>query len=241
MRTLFALSPALDTAAIAAALKAQGRVQVQGALTADSAEAIHEVLSRGTDWGLAWAAAGQGGKHVRGAELRAMDPQVRAKFGHEAATAARQGQFAFLYAQYPMIRAYNERWQPGHPLDLLLEHLNSPAMLDFARAVSGDASIVNADAQATLYAPGHFLTQHDDLVREEGRRLAYVFNFARDWRPDYGGQLNFLDADGNTALGLLPRFNTLNLFTVPMAHCVAMVSRFAPVGRFSITGWFRDH
>ena len=36
------------------------------------------------------------------------------------------------------------------------------------------------------------------------------------------------------------RFNTLNMFTVAQPHNVTYVPPFAPVGRYAITGWFRD-
>lgn len=240
MRTLFALNPLLDVPAIAHALKTHGRVQVRQFLHPEAADSIHDVLARGTDWGLAWAAAGKAGAHVRGAQLRAMPPEERARFGTEAAEAAKKGKFAFLYAQYPMVKAYLEKWDPGHPLDLLLEHLNTPPMLDFARAVSGIPEIRSVDAQATLYAPGHFLTLHNDEVEGEGRRIAFIISLARDWLPDWGGHLNFVADDGDTVEGFVPRFNALNLFTVPNRHNVGTVAPFAPVGRFSITGWFRD-
>lgn len=240
IRTLFALNPGLDRPAIAAALKTYGRVQVRQFLHPDAAEAIHEVLRLGTDWGLAWAAENNAGAHIRGPELRAMSPEARARFGLEAGQAASKGEFGFLYAQYPMLEAYVQGWSPGHPLDLLLEHLNAEPMLAFAREVSGIPEIVKTDAQATLYAPGHFLTVHDDSVAQEGRRVAYVLSLAKDWRPDWGGHLNFIDDDGDTIEGFVPRFNALNLFKVPMRHNVGALPPFAPVGRFSITGWFRD-
>lgn len=239
-KTLFALNPAIDRAAAAHGLQSSGRAQVRSVLTPESADAIHEVLARHTDWGIGWAAGGEKGVNLRGEKLRALLPADRARFGEKAAIAARQGNFAFVYGRYPMVDAYKENWDPGHPLDLLLEHLNAPPMLDFVREVSGIATLVKADAQATLYAPGHFLTHHDDSHAAEGRRVAYVLNFTREWRPDWGGYLLFYDADGDVVAGFRPRFNALNLFLVPERHNVSYVPPFAPVGRFAITGWFRD-
>lgn len=61
-----------------------------------------------------------------------------------------------------------------------------------------------------------------------------------EWRPDFGGYLLFLNEDGDIEQGFRPRFNALNLFAVPQKHCVSYVPPFAPMGRFAITGWFRD-
>jgi Rps23 Pro-64 3,4-dihydroxylase Tpa1-like proline 4-hydroxylase len=238
---LFALNPALDRAAIRTALAENRLVQIEDFLTADAAEALWQVLRQQTPFGLAWAGDGQPhGQHVRAEQMRTLSPEQKAAMCNAAASAAAAGRFAFLYGQYPLVEAYVQNWHPGHPLYQLLEEINAAPALDFARDVAGHADIIKADAQATLYAGGHFLTDHDDLVEVEGRRLAYVLNLAKDWKPDWGGYLNFMDAKGNIVAGFMPRFNTMNLFLVPLRHNVGHVPAFAPVGRFAITGWFRN-
>jgi Rps23 Pro-64 3,4-dihydroxylase Tpa1-like proline 4-hydroxylase len=113
--------------------------------------------------------------------------------------------------------------------------------MDLVRAISGMSDLVKADAQATLYGPNHFLAVHNDEDTSAGRRVAYVLTLcAEDWRPDWGGYLNFYDADGDVVAGYRPRFNALNLFAVPQKHNVSFVPPFAPVARYAITGWFRD-
>jgi SM-20-related protein len=241
MPALFALNPVLDRAAIRAALAENRLVQVEDFLEPASAEALWQVLRHHTPFGLAWAGDGQpGGQHLRPEQLRAMSADQKAAMGNAAASAAAAGRFAFLYGQYPIVEGYIGQWHPGHPLYQLLEEVNAAPSLDFARAVSGHADILKADAQATLYAAGHFLTDHDDLVEVEGRRLAYVLNLAKDWKPDWGGYLNFMDLKGNIGAGFIPRFNTMNLFLVPVRHNVSHVPPFAPLGRYAITGWFRN-
>lgn len=241
MPALFALNPGLNRPAIRAALAENRFVQIEDFLEAGAAEALWQVLREATPFGLSWAGDGQPrGQNLRPEQLRQMSPQQKAALGNAAASAAAAGRFAFLYGQYPIVDSYLAQWHPGHPLYGLLEEINAPPVLDFARDVSGHAGLIKADAQATVYAAGHFLTDHDDLVEEEGRRLAYVLNLARDWKPDWGGYLNFMDVKGNVAAGFMPRFNTMNLFVVPLRHNVSQVAQFAPMGRFAITGWFRD-
>lgn len=238
---LLAINPALDRAAIRAALAENRFVQIEDFLEASAADALWQVLRQHTPFGLAWAGDGQPhGQHVRPEQMRTLSPQQKAAMGNAAASAAAAGRFAFLYGQYPLVESYKQNWHPGHPLYQLLEEMNSAPALDFARDVSGHADIIKVDAQATLYAGGHFLTDHDDLVEVEGRRLAYVLNLARDWKPDWGGYLNVMDASGNIVAGFMPRFNTMNLFLVPLRHNVSHVPPFAPVGRYAITGWFRN-
>jgi Rps23 Pro-64 3,4-dihydroxylase Tpa1-like proline 4-hydroxylase len=241
MTNIFRLNPGIDFAAIADTLAARRFAQVADFLMPEAADTLHQVLRSQTPYGLAAAGDGQPhGLYIRAEAMREMPAAQKAQLGDGAASAAAAGRFSFLYGRYPMVEAYKENWHPGHPLYAVLEAINSPPVLEFARAVSGMADILRADAQATLYARGHFLTDHDDLVESEGRRLAYVLNLTREWKPDWGGYLNILDDRGDVRAGFMPRFNTMNLFLVPLRHHVSAVAQFAPVGRYAITGWFRD-
>jgi Rps23 Pro-64 3,4-dihydroxylase Tpa1-like proline 4-hydroxylase len=111
---------------------------------------------------------------------------------------------------------------------------------DFLRQVSGRRELAFVDAQATAYAPGDFLTAHDDDVAGKHRLAAYVFGLTPVWRAEWGGLLLFHDAQGDIERGFTPRFNTLNLFAVPQLHSVSLVSRAAPHRRYAITGWLRS-
>jgi Rps23 Pro-64 3,4-dihydroxylase Tpa1-like proline 4-hydroxylase len=139
-----------------------------------------------------------------------------------------------------MIHAYLNNWDPGHPLHRLTEFLNSPTFLDFGRQVIGAPRITKAEAQATLYRPGNFLTRHIDPGHNEERRAAYTFGFTRAWQPDWGGLLLLLKENHDIARGFLPRFNLLTLFDGRRIHSVSPVSAFAGAGRYQITGWLRD-
>lgn len=237
---LFEINPGLDRAQLARAFGEHGRVQIKDVLTVRTADEIHHVLARGTSWGLAWRAGTEGPAHLRKRELAAMPPAGRAELARKAEAAAGRGDYAFSYAQYPLLDAYLEKWDEGSAHDLLLEHINDAPFLGLVREVTGVSTLIKADAQATLYAPGQFLAVHDDSHVAEGWRIAYVLSLARDWRPDWGGYLTFLDDDGDIVAGLRPRFNALNLFAVPQRHNVTYVPPFAPIGRYAITGWVRD-
>lgn len=240
MASLFALNPTLDVPALRRLYERDGRIQVRDVLTIETATLLRQILERETPWGLAWGGKGQAPVSHRADALRALPQAERARIGDAVGGAAGRGDFAFLYGQYPMLDAYMQQWDPGGPLDILLEHINDAPMLAFVRAVTGFTEVCKGDAQATLYAPGHFLTAHDDSHAVEGRRVAYVLNLATEWNADWGGYLLFHDADGDIVAGYKPRFNTLNMFTVPQLHSVSYVPPFAPVGRFAVTGWFRD-
>lgn len=238
---LLALNPGLDRVALAAQFARESRLQIRNVLQIEAARELREIMLRGTEWGFAWQAGEDGPHAARAKQFAAMQPPERAKLGQSVAQAARRGDYAFTYARYPILDAYQERWHPDSPHDILFEHINDEPFLELVRDVTGIAELIKADAQATLFAPGHFLSQHNDSHVGEGWRIAYVLSLAiDDWRPDWGGYLNFYDQDGDIVAGYLPRFNTLSLFAVPNLHAVSYVAPYAPVGRFSITGWFRD-
>lgn len=238
---LFELSPALDRTRASLHFAEAGRVQIRDFLTADTAATIHRILLRETPWGLAWQAAEEGPHTIRRQQLGAMSAAQKNALSANISAAMRGDHYAFLYAQYPMLDAYLQKWGEHEALDLLLEHINSDPMLDLVREVTAIPELCKADAQATLYAPNNFLAVHDDSDKVEGRRVAYVMNFcAEEWRPDWGGYLMFYNEDGDVIAGFRPRFNALNMFSVPQKHNVTYVPPFAPVERFAITGWFRD-
>lgn len=239
---LFDINPELDRSALARQFSADGRVQVRDILTLESAHNLQEVLSCQTPWGLAWCAAGEGPEGIARPTLQSMSREQLTHLQQKLYAALHTREYGFVYSQYPVLTAYQEQWQPGGPHEAVLELINDEPFVELVRAITGLPELVKADAQATLYGPGQFLAMHDDSHVAEGWRVAYVLNLAADdWRPDWGGYLNFFDEDGDIVHGYRPRFNALNLLRVPQAHNVSYVPPFAPVARYAITGWFRDY
>lgn len=237
----FRLNPDLDIADLAKRFKAQGRIQICNALHGDTAEFYRAILQQGTPWGLAWQVGAEGPKALRFPETRALSATDKQKIYQRAGEAVGRGEYGFIYNQYAMLTAYLEQWDPPHPLNRLLEHLNDQPFLNLIRQVTGVQSVIKAEAQATCFEPGHFLTEHDDLHSRDPRRVAYVLNLTiPEWKSEWGGFLNFFDAHGNIEAGFRPIFNSLNLFLVPQRHSVSYVAPFAPVGRYAITGWAMD-
>jgi Rps23 Pro-64 3,4-dihydroxylase Tpa1-like proline 4-hydroxylase len=237
---LFEINPGLGRAALAKTFARDRRVQIRDFLTEPAARTIHRVLSRETPWGLAWHAGDDGPNSLRRHEIAERQAELPA-ITQKIAAAMRGRDYAFAYAHYPILTAYQENWGEHEALHLLMEHINAEPLMELVREITGIPELAKADAQATLYAPNHFLASHDDSHVAEGWRVAYVMNFcAEDWRPEWGGYLMFYDEEGDVVAGFRPRFNALNLFLVPQRHNVSYVPSFAPVGRFAITGWFRD-
>ncbi len=238
---LFDLNPAIDRRDAAERFARERRVQIRDFLTEPAARTVHHILSRETPWGVAWQAAEDGPHGLRRQEFAGVSATDKQAIGEKLGRAMRGRDYAFTYGQYRILDAYLHQWSEHQGLDLLIEHINAEPMMELIRDVTGIPELRKADAQATLYGPGNFLAMHDDSHVAEGWRVAYVMNFcAEEWRPDWGGYLNFYDEEGDVVAGFKPRFNAINLFRVPQKHNVTYVPPFAPIGRYAITGWFRD-
>ncbi|NYZ63219.1 2OG-Fe(II) oxygenase [Luteimonas deserti] len=235
----FILNRQLDIGQAARRFAQQRIVQIPDVFDAGTAQRLHACLETEVPWGLAYELDGSP-QYLDSAHLARIQPGAMADIERQIRSEAGQG-FQYRYLNYPILDAYLQQWPNEVPLlHAFLEYINGPQWLSLIRAVSGMPELVKCDAQASLYAPDCFLHRHSDAKSSEGWRIAYVLGMTRDWRPDFGGALQFLDDAGNTTLGLMPQFNTLNLFAVPRWHMVTHVPPYAPVGRYAITGWLRD-
>ena len=233
----FDLAPGIDRGVLADEYRRLGRVRIQPFLTDESADALIDYLTASEDWKLVLNAGDNvyeidrpGQRELSGEKRQELDRRI-------AQSAAREFQF-----RYESIRVPDEseqRDERGWPIDRLASFLSSPTVVDLFREITGADDIDFADAQATLFSPGDFLTVHNDDVDGKNRRAAYVLGLSREWRTDWGGLLTFHAPDGDLKEAWLPRFNALNLFAVPQPHSVSVVAPFAPEKRYSVTGWLR--
>jgi hypothetical protein len=224
------LNPALDRTALKDRFRAQGRIHIANVLTRPAAERLFRALTQETPWTLTL----NKGPHFL--DFEKLPPEERTKLAFAAWERARSG-FAYFFDNHRLSRDGEPYADQSHYLAKIVAFLNAPHLLAFMRDITGLADIAWADAQATLYRPGDFLTVHDDKVGGHKRLAAYVLNMTPGWRADWGGVLQFIDASGNIAEGYVPTFNALNIFRVPAAHSVSQVALYGGL-RYSITGWF---
>lgn len=214
--------------------RARHHTQIQQVLQPVAAEAFARCLERDVPWQLAERSSGVARTTPRGEYPDAASYRALLEAGH-----ARAGrEFQFAYDSYQLVRARKEGWDPGLLVHALLEFFNTPEFIAFARDLSGIADITHVNGQCTRYRPGHYLMPHEDEDAQEGRRVAYVLNLSRRWAPDWGGQLQFLDATGNVSASLVPRWNSLSLLRVPQPHQVTLVAPWAGQDRLAVTGWW---
>lgn len=227
----------LDRAAIRSVFQRTGRIHIPGLFAAEAALRIHRALEHETPWQLSLN-AGQRNVTLTPEQVELMTPADQVLLVDSINRSATSG-FQYIFHNFPLHDLYAQRQHLDHCLMDVYRYLNSTHFLEFARDVTGCADIALADAQATLFRPGHFLTAHDDMEIGKERLVAYVLNFTPQWRADWGGILQFIDEDGHVAEGFTPAFNALNLLRVPQKHSVSYVTPSAQGGRYSITGWLR--
>jgi len=230
------LSPS-RTADAASSFARSGIIRITDLFSPEVAEALHRHLDADIEWGRAV---------TQGDEVWDLAPELVSVMTdgkgsellarlHERASSS----FQFLFDSLIVSDKSRERKARGLLVDLLIEALNHPDTLETFRAITGEPAIRLVNGQATRYLPGHFLTSHDDGIDGEDRVAAYVINFTRNWRADWGGLLQFHNASDDIPLALKPGFNTIHLFRVPRHHSVSYVAPFAAVPRYAITGWLR--
>ena len=237
-KTDFLLNPSLDADALAERFLADGRIHIPDFLDAACADRFHQSLRTRDDWALIVNQDDKSFDLDRKAQAELSDEQ-RAALDQAVYAGARYG-FQFRYEAIRVPDEEAARHKLGDPLARFASFLSSTPVVDFLRKVTGKPGIDFADAQATAYGPGHFLTAHDDEVEGKQRHAAYVFNLTPAWRVDWGGLLLFHGADGHVARGFTPSFNALNIFAVPQPHSVSMVAPYAANRRYSVTGWLRS-
>lgn len=233
----FELHPDIDRRGLRERFAQGGRLQLAPFVAEPQALALREQLRSREDWREV-VNSGDRVFDIDRPTQRSMPEEARTKLD-EAVNAAAQKAFQFRYetVRVPDVRA--DRQPENDLLHAFAEFLCEPRTLQLFRSITGFDDIDFADAQATAYRPGDFLTSHNDAVAGKNRRAAYVFGLTPGWRTEWGGLLMFHESGGDVARGLLPRFNCLNIFSVPQLHSVSSVAPFAARMRFSVTGWFR--
>lgn len=93
---------------------------------------------------------------------------------------------------------------------------------------------------ASRFLSNHFLAPHHD--HEKGK-IATVLNLSKNWKPEWGGCLHFMDENyENVVRHVQPSFNKLSVFDIPSSngipHYVSHVVPGCPHGRISFTGWY---
>jgi Rps23 Pro-64 3,4-dihydroxylase Tpa1-like proline 4-hydroxylase len=226
------INPQLDLPQIGQTLQRNGRVQIRDFFEPNVAELLAQAVEA-IDWSLTYRDT-EGDRVLSGAQLRSLTPQQRMQLV-DGITHVAEHEFQFSFFTESLADAV--RRGDANLLARFMRWMADDAFLSVMRELSGIEAINRVYAQATMYTRGNFLVAHDDHVDAEDRRLAYVINLTRSWRPDWGGLLHFTGEDRSVIDTFFPHFNSLALFAVPQTHFVSYVPPYAQGERSAITGW----
>jgi Rps23 Pro-64 3,4-dihydroxylase Tpa1-like proline 4-hydroxylase len=238
MTDQYAMNPALDPRLLAIHFARRGRLHIPEFLAPGAAQLLYDHLRARTDWRLIVNQDDLVFELDRTAQA-ALTEDARQQLDDAVYAKARTG-FQYRYELIRIPDSEAESVAETNPLVSFARFMTSPEVLAFLSEVLGGIPINFSDAQATAYGPGHFLTTHDDEVATKNRKAAYVYNLSASWRTDWGGLLMFNGSDGHIEEAFLPKFNALNLFSVPQHHSVSYVVPFVPYRRYAVTGWLRQ-
>jgi SM-20-related protein len=230
-------NPNLDLAPYAEEFARFGRVRLPEFLKPDVAEHVYSVF-QAAPWSATFLVDNKP-KVISRVEMNAMSPQKRFELRNQIfAETLKRYQFSYLFLA--LEDAVGAAWDKDQVLPALHAYLNSEAYMDLGRRIAGLSGICSVSYIASRYMRESFLAAHNDAAESlEDRLVAYTIGFSKDWKFDWGGLLQFLDAeDGRVVDSYLPTFNTLTLFRVPQLHSVSYVTPFAMGPRLSVTGWY---
>src|SRR5512139_1398815 len=230
----FALNSRLDEGEIAKALAADRCVQIPDFLDPAAAETLLQYLESSPNWRHVLN-AGENVYEIDCSQLDAMDDENRRILDRKTDQEAASG-FQYRFDTIRVPDDEEQRAALATPLADFASFMSSVSVIQWFREITGCEAIDFADAQATRYRNGAFLTRHDDAVEGKKRYFAYVLNLTRDWRAEWGGLLFFPGDDEIRIDALVPEFNVLNLFEVGQQHGVSQVASYAPRPRISVTG-----
>ncbi|ACT58702.1 2OG-Fe(II) oxygenase [Hirschia baltica] len=233
------INPDIDIKKYAALYEERGIVQIPDFFETNIAEMLFKLFATQVNWRVLYTNERNMPVEHAYADWLKMPENDRNLLLNDVLLRARENR-GYLYDFYPMVRAKQNGWDPGHTIHKLTDFINSDIFLDIGRKLTNTPHIIRADAAACRYNPGHYLTRHLDFGKNNERRAAYVLGLSKIWQPDWGGLLLFLNKKQDVEQGLLPRFNNLTVFDTKFLHSVSQVSSFAALPRFTVSGWFRD-
>lgn len=230
------VNPDIDVASAREHYRERGRVRLSRLLVAGAPD-LYSYLLDSDDW-IQLVTHETGAHELELSQWDAAGSPVRRKLERELYERARDG-FQYSYAALRVPQSGESGQDPV--LDAVADLMRSPDMIALLEAVTGISDPSFVDGQVTSYGVGDFLTGHDDDVTGSRRKAAFVYGLTPQWRPEWGGLLLFHEQGEVEVSGMVPQFNTLDLFAVPRFHSVTQITPAAPRRRYSVTGWLAAH
>ena len=146
------------------------------------------------------------------------------------------GKFAYHFLKLPVVED-NIDTLPSN-IKNLCKSVQDQEFIDMANKIFNKQVTESRKVNITKYANGCFLNLHSDDV--QSRKIAFLYYFNDNWRPDWGGTLNFVLDNGIECYN--PEHGSLIMFDIENnlnKHYVTQVSPMLHKSRYAIGGWLQ--
>ena len=234
------VNPNLDIESLQKTFKDKGYVVVDDFLKEDIAEELYNFFAfdMPPEW---WSVATYPAENHDGVEYNRnlLENEESILLARKHAETA-FGQNLFSYAFH---RTLSDHYEDCECLECQLRStIDSKEIYDTISKITDLNIISSNELFAACYVPGDFLSPHQD---SPNGIIGFVLQLTKDWKPQYGGLLHFLNDEGTVVEDVeVPKFNTLTMFLLPedkgKLHYVSHVNPGVNEIRLSFTGWFRN-
>ena len=241
------INPDLDWDEFQCAFSKTGRIRVDNVLTAGSAKSLYQYLVKSSRWRTFVVSRGRLlGTSLDEVAVSDTDREIL-EYAYEGACSG----FASVYdagGTFADERAPSISLSDGStairttygevPADCSYG-LNSAEFLEFVSFVIGVPELGGISTQATRLRPGHFVMFQSAIRtadQSKTRCASLELGLTPDWKPEWGGLLQFRNHHGGTIEGYPPCFNVLDLFIYPQGYWISPIAPFAAGTRLGVSG-----
>jgi hypothetical protein len=233
------INPALNVVKLAESFRRNKSIQISDFLKEEEATKLYDWLNGGMpeDW---WFTSVHNPleKDYKGATNIRNKPEARELINikiKEANEAFLNGSFSYVFDRTTAHAAKCDCLECQ-----FLKFLKNEFMLFFVKSVTGTNVKKTNEVFSSRFLSNFFLSPHHDKGKG---KIGFVYSLSRFWRPEWGGNLHFMEDDYKTVTEtIVPVFNKLTLFDIPskdgVPHYVSHVVPSVETKRLSITGWF---
>ena len=217
------------------AFAANGIVEIPNFFSHESAQRLHTYLAGDAAWEVVMK------PDARGEEI-VLEAGANNATEIEAATAEVHQRRERGRVAYRFHRTISHRRRCDCVACVCRAFFRSPRMVRWVNDLTNARLERAGEVFTSCYRPGDFLWPHHD---GGNGAVAFVYNLSRDWPAEAGGVLHTLDRGSwQDDRAWPPGFNTLVVFRVhPVGttpHRVSEVAVDAPIGRYAVSGWYRN-
>lgn len=228
----YKLNDGLDLKALAAKFKKAGRVRVKDALDGKSADNLSDTIEKMAIWRSTFL-QGDTERQISGKDTRSMTDRRQRDMLEKIYLQARDG---YQYMRYECPTDVIPDAKDPKALTDADSFFKSDGFRDVLRKIAGakDGEIENVHAR--WLQREQFMTDSALATSLPDCKLWFSLDVARNWRPHWGGQLNFIDDNDEIEEVWSPVFNSLSLYAGGTRHAISYVTPFHNAFCLSICG-----